>query len=30
VILSDHSLREELAAGRIVVEPFDERCLQPS
>jgi len=30
VILSDHSLREELAAGRIVVEPFDERCVQPS
>jgi dCTP deaminase len=30
VILSDHSLREELASGRIVVEPFDERCLQPS
>jgi deoxycytidine triphosphate deaminase len=30
VILSDHTLREELARGRIVVEPFDERCLQPS
>jgi len=30
VILSDHSLRVELAAGRIVVEPFDERCVQPS
>ena len=30
MILSDHSLREELAAGRIVVEPFDERCVQPS
>lgn len=30
MILSDHSLREELRAGRIVVEPYDDRCLQPS
>ncbi len=30
MILSDRSLREQLAAGRIVIEPFDERCIQPS
>jgi dCTP deaminase len=30
VILSDRSIREELAAGRIVIEPLDERCVQPS
>ena len=30
VILSDHSIREELAAGRIVIDPFDESDLQPS
>jgi len=30
VILSDRSLREQIQAGRIVVEPFDERCIQPS
>jgi dCTP deaminase len=30
VILSDRSIREALAAGRITVEPFDEACLQPS
>jgi dCTP deaminase len=30
VILSDRSMREELAAGRIVVEPFDERHVQPA
>jgi dCTP deaminase len=30
VILSDRSIREELAAGRIVIEPFDETCLQPA
>jgi dCTP deaminase len=30
VILSDRTLREQLALGRIVVEPFDERCVQPS
>ena len=30
MILSDRSLREEVAAGRIVIDPFDERCIQPS
>ena len=30
VILSDRSLRDQLAAGRIVIEPFDEALVQPS
>ena len=30
VILSDRTIKEELAAGRIVIEPLDERCIQPS
>jgi dCTP deaminase len=30
VILSDHTIREELAAGRIVVDPLDDSCIQPS
>jgi dCTP deaminase len=30
VILSDRSLREALAAGRIVIDPLDEACIQPS
>jgi len=30
VILSDRSIREALTAGRIVIDPFDEACLQPS
>jgi dCTP deaminase len=30
VILSDHTIREELVAGRIVIEPLDEGCIQPS
>jgi dCTP deaminase len=30
VILSDRSIREALAAGRIVIDPLDEGCLQPS
>jgi dCTP deaminase len=30
VILSDRSLREEIANKRIVIEPLDERCIQPS
>ena len=30
VILSDRSMREQIAAGRIIIEPFDERCIQPS
>jgi deoxycytidine triphosphate deaminase len=30
VILSDRTLREQIAAGRILIEPFDERMIQPS
>jgi dCTP deaminase len=30
VILSDRTLREELAAGRIVIDPLDESAIQPS
>ena len=30
MILSDRSIREEIAAGRIVVDPFDDACVQPS
>ncbi|MDP5109401.1 MAG: dCTP deaminase [Ilumatobacteraceae bacterium] len=30
VILSDRTIREQLAAGRIVIDPLDESCLQPS
>ncbi|HEX9506131.1 MAG TPA: dCTP deaminase [Acidimicrobiia bacterium] len=30
MILSDVTIREELAAGRIVIEPLDAGCIQPS
>src|SRR5437588_12995251 len=30
MILSDRSIREELASGRIVIEPLDQSCIQPS
>ena len=30
MILSDVSLREEIAAGRIGVDPFDDSLIQPS
>ncbi|MHB8669684.1 MAG: dCTP deaminase [Acidimicrobiales bacterium] len=30
MILSDRSIREELAAGRIVIDPLDLECIQPS
>jgi dCTP deaminase len=30
MILSDRSILEEIAAGRIGIDPFDERCVQPS
>jgi len=30
VILSDRSIREAIAQKRIVIDPFDESCLQPS
>ncbi len=30
MILSDRSLREEIAANRIIIDPLDEQCIQPS
>lgn len=30
MILSDRSIREEIEAGRILIDPFDETCVQPS
>ncbi len=30
MVLSDRTIREELAAGRLVIEPFDDAYLQPS
>ncbi len=30
MILSDRTIRQELAAGRIVIEPLVEGCIQPS
>ncbi len=30
MILSDRSIKEQIAAGRIVVDPFDEALIQPS
>lgn len=30
MILSDRSMREAIAAGRVVVEPFDETMIQPA
>ena len=30
VILSDRTIREEVSAGRIVIEPFDPAAVQPS
>ena len=30
MILSDRTLREQIAAGRIVIDPFDDKCVQPS
>ncbi len=30
VILSDRSIKNELAAGRIIIEPFEESAIQPS
>jgi dCTP deaminase len=30
VVLSDRSIRAELESGRIEIEPFDERLIQPS
>src|ERR1039458_3921045 len=30
MILSDHTIREEVAAGRITIDPFDPTSVQPS
>ena len=30
MILSDRTIREEIDAGRIVIDPFDASCIQPS
>ena len=30
MVLSDRSIREALAAGRILIDPLDESCIQPS
>ena len=30
MVLSDRSIREALAAGRISIDPFDEELVQPS
>ena len=30
MILSDRTIREQLAAGRIVIDPLEEGCIQPS
>jgi deoxycytidine triphosphate deaminase/intein/homing endonuclease len=30
MILSDRTIREEVVAGRIVIDPLDEKCIQPS
>ena len=30
MVLSDRTIRQELASGRLVIEPFDEALLQPS
>ncbi len=30
MILSDRSIREELASGRVVVDPLGDGCVQPS
>ena len=30
MVLSDHTIKEELASGRIIVEPLGEGCIQPA
>jgi dCTP deaminase len=30
LVLSDRSIKSEIAAGRIVIEPYDESLVQPS
>jgi dCTP deaminase len=30
MVLSDHTIKEEIAKGRIVIEPLDPACIQPA
>ncbi|MGK2957379.1 MAG: dCTP deaminase [Acidimicrobiales bacterium] len=30
MILSDHTIRKEIEAGRIIIDPLDDNCIQPS
>lgn len=30
MVLSDRTIKEEIARGRIVIRPFDPRCIQPA
>ncbi|MBI4286869.1 MAG: dCTP deaminase [Chloroflexi bacterium] len=30
MVLSDHTIKEEIAQGHIVIEPFDPDCVQPA
>ncbi|HCH35204.1 MAG TPA: dCTP deaminase, partial [Dehalococcoidia bacterium] len=30
MVLSDRTIREELAKGRIVINPLEEGCIQPA
>jgi dCTP deaminase len=30
MVLSDRSIREEIAAGRLIIDPFEEKFLQPA
>ena len=30
MVLSDHTIREEIAKKRIIIEPFDPGCIQPA
>ena len=29
-VLSDRTIKEEIAKGRIVIEPLDQSCIQPA
>jgi len=30
MVLSDHTIREELEKGRIIIDPLGDECIQPS
>ena len=30
MVLSDHTIKEELANGRIIIDPLDRSCIQPA